>query len=112
MASVDRSLVAHLPLFAGVAAAELDELLKEARAVRHLKNSNVFEQGQEAHSLFLLLHGHVRAEKTTPDGQQIVVPTDDGDLLLIPEPFIVGKVTGLERVSALQSVDGKPLVMQ
>ena len=73
MASVDRSLVAHLPLFAGVAAAELDELLKEARAVRHPKNSNVFEQGQEAHSLFLLLHGHVRAEKTAPDGQQIVV---------------------------------------
>ena len=73
MASVDRSLVAHLPLFAGVAAAELDELLKEARAVRHPKNSNVFEQGQEAHSLFLLLHGHVRAEKNTPDGKQIVV---------------------------------------
>ena len=73
MASVDRSLVAQLPLFAGLSAAELDDLLKEARAVRHAKNSNVFEQGAEALSIFLLLHGHVRAEKTTPDGKQIVV---------------------------------------
>ena len=73
MASVDRSLVAHLPFFAGMGDAELHDLLKEARAVRHPKNSNVFEQGEEAHSLFLLLHGHVRAEKTTPDGKQIVV---------------------------------------
>jgi CRP-like cAMP-binding protein len=73
MAAVDRSLVTHLPLFAGLGAAELDDLLKEARAVRHPKNSNVFEQGQEAHSLFLLLNGHVRAEKTTPEGKQIVV---------------------------------------
>jgi CRP/FNR family transcriptional regulator, nitrogen oxide reductase regulator len=73
MASVDRSLVSHLPLFAGLDAAELDKLLKEARAVRPPKNSNVFDQGQEAHSFFLLLHGHVRAEKATPDGQQIVV---------------------------------------
>lgn len=73
MAAVDRSLVTHLPLFAGLSAAELDDMLKEARAVRHPKNSNVFEQGQEAHSLFLLLNGHVRAEKTTPEGKQIVV---------------------------------------
>ena len=73
MASVDRSLVAHLPLFAGLDAAELDDLLREARSVRHPKDSKVFEQGSEAHSFFLLLHGHVRAEKNTPDGQQIVV---------------------------------------
>ena len=73
MATVDRTLVSHLPIFAGLAADALDAMLKEARAVRHPKNSNVFEQGGEAHSFFLLLHGHVRAMKTTPDGQQIVV---------------------------------------
>ena len=32
-----------------------------------------FRQGEEAHSFFVLLHGHVRASKTTPAGQQIVV---------------------------------------
>lgn len=46
------------------------------------------------------------------DGQQIVVPTDDGELLMITEPFIVGKVSGLDRVSSLQGIDGKPMVMQ
>lgn len=73
MAAVDRSLVAHLPLFAGLAAADLDAMLKEARAQRHPKNTNVFEEGGEATFFFVLLDGHVRAMKTTPDGHQIVV---------------------------------------
>src|SRR6185436_8350712 len=30
-------------------------------------------QGEDVHSFFVLLHGHVRASKTTPAGQQIVV---------------------------------------
>jgi CRP-like cAMP-binding protein len=33
----------------------------------------VFEEGADAHSFFVLLHGHVRASKTTPAGQQVVV---------------------------------------
>jgi CRP-like cAMP-binding protein len=33
----------------------------------------VFEQGAEACSFFLLLHGHLRVEKSTPQGHQIVV---------------------------------------
>jgi CRP-like cAMP-binding protein len=73
MAAIDRSLVANFPLFAGLGDAELDAILSAARAARYHKNSAVFEQGQEAHSFFLLLHGHVRATKTTPTGQQIVV---------------------------------------
>jgi CRP/FNR family transcriptional regulator, nitrogen oxide reductase regulator len=71
--AVDRSLVAHLPLFAGLGPAELDVILKDARPVRHPKNAAVFAQGEVAHSFFLLLNGHVRAAKTTPAGQQIVV---------------------------------------
>src|SRR5690349_24186017 len=73
MAAIDRSLVAGLPLFSGLGAADLDAILAEARSSRYAKNSTVFEQGQEAHSFFLLLHGHVRATKTTPAGEQIVV---------------------------------------
>ena len=71
--SIDRSLVANLPLFAGLAPAALDEILREAHAVRHPKDSAVFEQGGEPHSFFVLLHGHVRAVKTTPAGDQVVV---------------------------------------
>jgi CRP/FNR family transcriptional regulator, nitrogen oxide reductase regulator len=73
MATVDPSLVAHLPLFAGFTSEDLGEILREARSLRFAKNSMVFEQGEHAHSFFVLLHGHVRASKTTPAGEQIVV---------------------------------------
>jgi len=73
MAAIDRSLVERFPLFAGLGAAELDAILGEARSARYAKNTAVFEQGGEVHSFFLLLHGHVRATKTTPSGEQIVV---------------------------------------
>lgn len=73
MANVDRSQVAGLPVFAGLAPGELDELLKEARASRFPKGSTVFTQDEEAHSFFVLLSGHLRAVKLTPAGQQIVV---------------------------------------
>ncbi|MBI5262589.1 MAG: Crp/Fnr family transcriptional regulator [Bradyrhizobium sp.] len=73
MAKVDASLVAHLPLFAGFGPEDLEEILREARSARYPKNSTIFAQGEDAHSFFLLLHGHVRASKTTPAGEQIVV---------------------------------------
>lgn len=73
MAPVDRSLVSEMPIFAGISPSELDALLAEARSTRYAKNAVVFEQGEEAHSFFILLHGHVRAAKTTPAGQQVVV---------------------------------------
>jgi len=73
MAMIDRSLIADLPLFQGLAAERLDEILAEARSVRYPKNTAVFEQGAEAQSLFVLLHGHLRVVKVTPDGQQVVV---------------------------------------
>jgi CRP/FNR family transcriptional regulator, nitrogen oxide reductase regulator len=73
MATVDSSLVAHLPMFAGFGPDELADILREARSTRYAKTSTVFEQGQDAHSFFLLLHGHIRAAKTTPAGEQVVV---------------------------------------
>lgn len=73
MSMVDRSLVARLPLFAGFTATELDSILSETRSLRVARNATVFQQGEEAHSFFVLLHGHVRASKTTPAGEQIVV---------------------------------------
>jgi CRP/FNR family transcriptional regulator, nitrogen oxide reductase regulator len=73
MASVDRSLVANLPMFAGLTPAEQDELLREARSTRYPKGTAVFDQGMEADRFYILLHGHLRVEKTTPQGQQSVV---------------------------------------
>lgn len=73
MAAVDRSLVTGLPMFAGLTPAEQDELLRESRSIRYPKGTAVFDQGGEADRFFLLLHGHLRVEKTTPQGQQAVV---------------------------------------
>jgi CRP-like cAMP-binding protein len=73
MATIDRSVAVTIPAFAGLEPDDLDEILREARSVRYPKEIHVFDQGSAAHSFFLLLHGHLRVEKTTPHGQQIVV---------------------------------------
>jgi CRP-like cAMP-binding protein len=73
MANVDRSLIADLPLFAGLDPDGLDEMMREAQPVRYPKGTNVFQQDAEARSFFVLLHGHLRVVKLTPDGQQVVV---------------------------------------
>lgn len=73
MAVVDRSLVANLPMFTGLTPTEQDKLLREARSTRYPKGAAVFYQGAEANRFFLLLHGHLRVEKTTSQGQQSVV---------------------------------------
>ena len=95
MAKIDSSLVADLPLFVGLSSADLDAILSEARSVRVAKNSPVFEQGEDAHSFFVLLHGHVRASKTTPSGEQIVVR------YVVPgETFGLAMAIGLTRYPA------------
>ncbi|MDP3075972.1 Crp/Fnr family transcriptional regulator [Bradyrhizobium sp.] len=95
MAKVDPSLVADLPLFAGFGTEELGDILREARPARFAKNSAIFDEGQDAHSFFVLLHGHVRATKTTPGGEQIVVR-----YVAPGETFGVAMAIGLPRYPA------------
>ncbi|WP_378940922.1 Crp/Fnr family transcriptional regulator [Mesorhizobium sp. ANAO-SY3R2] len=73
MSRLDRSLIAGLTVFQGMALTDLDRVLVQARSLRIAKDQSVFEQEGEAHSFFLLLDGHVRVVKTTPDGQQVIV---------------------------------------
>ena len=95
MANIDISLIADLPLFTGFHPDELAEVLREARSVRIPKNSAIFEQGEDARSFFVLLHGHVRASKTTPTGEQIVVR-----YVSPGETFGVAMAIGLQRYPA------------
>ncbi len=106
MATVDSSLVAHLPLFAGLGSEELAEVLREARSSRYPKNSAVFEQGADATSFFLLLHGHVRASKTTPTGEQIVVR-----YVAAGEIFGVAPAIGLSRYPATATAVDDSIVL-
>jgi CRP/FNR family transcriptional regulator, nitrogen oxide reductase regulator len=82
LAQLNKALIAGVPLFAGLEDAELDFVLDGARAFRVSKDSAVFEQDVEAHCFFLLLHGHVRVERTTPDGQKIIARyVSEGELI-------------------------------
>jgi CRP-like cAMP-binding protein len=73
MALLDRSLIANLPIFKGLAPDDLDALLGEARSHPIPKNEALFEQGVAAERFFLLLHGHLRVVKVTPEGEQVVI---------------------------------------
>jgi CRP/FNR family transcriptional regulator, nitrogen oxide reductase regulator len=73
MSTIDRSLVSSLPTFADLSAGDIDDILRDARPLRFPKDTSVFEQGQEAHSFYLLLNGRVRAQKVTPAGEQVVI---------------------------------------
>ena len=62
-----------MPLFQGLTSTELDEVLRGARSARCAKDTAVFEQEAEAHSFFVLVDGHIRVVRTTPDGHQVIV---------------------------------------
>lgn len=81
---------------------DLDRMLGQARSLRVAKDQPVFEQEEQAHSFFLLLDGHVRVVKTTPDGQVVIVRyIGPGELLGIAQAL------GLDSypASAIATVD-------
>ena len=71
--SLDRSLISGFSLFAGVPDVDLDAILASARSRRLADGAAAFEQGAPAAEFFLLLHGRLKVQQTTPDGRQIVV---------------------------------------
>jgi len=70
--SLDISLIADLPSFSGMEKDELSEFLSKARSARYPKDSQIFGQGEKAEAFFLLLDGHIRVLRITPDGEQII----------------------------------------
>lgn len=72
MSGLDRSLIADLPAFAGMTGDALDQVLQGARSSRHAKNSEIFAEGGAADHFFVLLSGHVRVVRTTPEGEQMI----------------------------------------
>ena len=106
MAKIDISLVSDLPLFAGLSTTDIDAILSEASSVRVAKNTTVFEQGEDAQSFFVLLHGHVRASKTTPAGEQVVVR-----YVATGEIFGVAKAIGLRHYPATATAVADSVVL-
>ena len=73
MGRIDRSLIAGLPLFSGIAAEDLDGILLGARSSRFARDTTIFETGADAHSFYVLLDGHIRVVQVTAVGQQVIV---------------------------------------
>jgi cAMP-binding proteins - catabolite gene activator and regulatory subunit of cAMP-dependent protein kinases len=69
---LDRSLVSGLPAFAGLSGEDVDAVLATARSSLFPKDSEVFSQDEEAGQFFLLLSGHIRVVRTTPEGDQVI----------------------------------------
>ena len=72
MGKIDHSLVIGLPQFEGLSVADLEAILLDARSSRVPKDQAIFSQDEDAHSFFLLLDGHIRVVRTTPEGNQII----------------------------------------
>ncbi|MDR6433256.1 Crp/Fnr family transcriptional regulator [Brucella pseudogrignonensis] len=73
MATIDRGLVRKLSLFAKMGDNELDKLVSYAMSRRIAQGESIFEQGDEAGTFYLLLHGRLKVNQVTADGQQIIV---------------------------------------
>lgn len=70
---IDRSLVTEFDIFKGVPPDDVDAVLNLARPRRLPEGTLAFQQGAPASEFFLLLHGRLKVQQTSPDGQQIVV---------------------------------------
>ena len=73
MPVLHRSLIQSLPVFSAMGAAELDEVISRATALRIPKGTAVFEQGETATAFYVLLNGRLKVVKVTADGQQVVM---------------------------------------
>jgi len=73
MATLDRSLLASLDIFKDFGSDDLDAIVGEARIQRIEKDAHLFEEGADAHSFYVVVHGHLRVVKLTLGGDQVVM---------------------------------------
>ena len=104
---LDVSLIADLPPFEGMKPADLGDLLSRARSHYYAKGEHIFRQGEEAGHFYVLLDGHIRVVKVTPEGEQIIARyISSGEL------FGIAKAIGRDTypANALAAVDCVALV--
>lgn len=100
--ALNRSLVSGLPAFAGLSGDDTDAILAHARSSRFPKDSEIFSQDEEARQFFLLLSGHIRVVRATPDGEQVIARyINEGELFGIA--VAMGRTT--YPASAVAAVD-------
>lgn len=71
--AVDSSVIAAVPLFAGLDAEARAAVVAVAHVKRVAAGDALFQQGDAASAFFVLMEGYLKAVQTTSAGQQIVV---------------------------------------
>ncbi|HJS30960.1 MAG TPA: Crp/Fnr family transcriptional regulator [Alphaproteobacteria bacterium] len=61
------------PLFAHLADADVDQLLRYARIERHKAGRTIFLKGSPGHGMMAVLSGQVRISAPSPEGKEIVL---------------------------------------
>lgn len=69
---LDESLLLGLPPFSRLTKEQVREILDQATPSRFAEGKAVFTEGMAAERFYLLLDGHVRVVRTTPDGDQLI----------------------------------------
>ncbi|MBE9475668.1 MAG: Crp/Fnr family transcriptional regulator [Proteobacteria bacterium] len=72
MKNLDESLLADIPPFRKLQNAQIREILDSAIPKRFDAGVSVFEEGMDADRFYLLLDGHIRVIRTTPEGEQVI----------------------------------------
>lgn len=70
---LDESLMTGLPLFSNLTRPQIREILDAAQTARFDAGQSVFAEGTPVERFFLLLDGHVRVQRNTPEGDQIIL---------------------------------------
>jgi CRP/FNR family cyclic AMP-dependent transcriptional regulator len=67
------SILAHSTLFAGIAPTRLEGLLPSLRRRNYGRGVCLFQEGDAASQLYVILSGHVQISRTRPSGDELVL---------------------------------------
>ena len=73
MQKLDESLLSNLPPFRNLTRSQIREILDAAQTARVEPGQAIFSEGMPVDRFFLLLDGHIRVQRTTPQGDLIIL---------------------------------------
>ncbi len=73
MKKLDESLLTNLPPFRGLTRPQIREILDAAQTARFDAGQAIFSEGMPVDRFFLLLDGHIRVQRITAQGDQIIL---------------------------------------
>lgn len=102
-----KSLLAGLPLFAGLSDRELDEIARATRTRLLEAREELFHKGDAGGDLYVVVRGRIKAFATGPDGDDIVFSYQDAG-------EVVGELAAFvqqERSASVEAVEASELLV-